>query len=133
TTPGTRPAEGALETAKKDLTAKRVNPKDAAEYVQKNANAEHGITAHAIMTEARDATEIAGDPALAPLKGARQQQLAMTPQDAKAFADTLFKPTQPYEAEPFHNAGGALYYFWLAENAKAHVPTFDAARPEVEA
>jgi hypothetical protein len=130
---GPQLAEGALETFKKELTAKRFSPKEAAEYVQKNANAEHGITAHGIMAEARDATEIAGDPALAPLKGAREQQLAMTPQEAKQFADTLFRPSQPYEPEQFHTAGGTLYYFWLAESAKAYEPKFEAARPKVEA
>jgi hypothetical protein len=128
---GPQLADGALETFTKDLKAKRFEAKEAAEFVKKNATAEHGITAHGIMDEARGATEIAGDPALAPLRGARQQQLAMTPKDSKDFADALFKPNQPYEPEPYHTVSGAPYYFWLAENDKAYVPTFEEAKPKV--
>jgi hypothetical protein len=131
---GPQLAQGALETFAKDLGDKRFNPKDAAEFVQKNADAAHGITAHGVMAEARDASEIAGDQALAPLKGARLQQLAMTPQEARAFADTLFKPNQLYHPEKFErNPGDTLYYFWLTENDKAYVPTFADAKPKVEA
>src|SRR5581483_11240894 len=128
---GPQLADGALETFTKELKAKRFTLKEAAEYVQKNANPEHGITAHDIMAEPKDAADIAADPALKPLKGAREQLLPMTPQETKQFADTLLRPTQTYDPEEFRNVGGTPYYFWLAESAKAYVPTFEAARPKV--
>jgi hypothetical protein len=130
---GPQLADGALETFTKELKAKRFNREQAAEYIQKNANAEHGITAHAIMSEPKDATEIANDPALAPLRAAQEGQVPLTPQQVKQFADTLLRPTQTYDPEPYHNNVNptATYYFWLAESDKAYVPTFDAARPKV--
>jgi hypothetical protein len=126
-------ASGALDTFQKDVDAKRSSPKEAAEFIQKNANSEHGITAHGAMTEARDATDIINDPALAPLRGAKLPQVALTPQDAKSFADALFRPSQTYHPEPYHGTGDTLYYFWLTENDRAYVPSFEEARPKVEA
>jgi hypothetical protein len=129
---GPQLAEGALKTFKDELDAKRFTPKDAAEYVKTHATPEHGITSHAIMADARDVTDIANDPALAPLREARALQIAMTPQDARAFADTLFKPSQLFHPEEFRTPSGAEYYFWLTESDKAYVPTFDQAKPKVE-
>jgi hypothetical protein len=130
---GPQLADGALKTFKDELDAKRFNPKEAVEYVKSHADAEHGITSHGAMTEARDATEIANDPALAAMREARALQLAMSPQDARAFADALFKPTQLYHPEEFHGLSGNSYYFWLTENDKSYVPTFAEAKPRVEA
>ncbi len=130
---GPQLAEGALKTFKDELDAKRFTPKDAAEYVKTHANAEHGITSHEAMAEPRDLTDIANDPTVAPLREARALQIAMTPQDARAFAETLFKPSQLFHPEEFRTPSGVPYYFWLTESDKAYVPSFDQAKPRVEA
>jgi hypothetical protein len=129
---GPQLADGALETFTKELKPKRFKKEEAAEYIEKNANPEHGITAHAIMAEPKDATEIATDPALAPLRAAQEGQVGLTPQQVKDFADRLLRPTQTYDPEPYHNnVSGTPYYFWLTENPKAKQVSFDEARPKV--
>src|SRR5207248_2074292 len=130
----------------KDLDAKRLNPKEAAEYVAKNANVEHGITGHDVMAEARDQAEIVDAPALAPLKKAEEGKRAEEPADpmappaARQLAQRPFAPKELYHPEPLQPglfrqaAGGPRFYFWLTENNKPSTPaTLDEARLRVEA
>jgi hypothetical protein len=139
-------AKAALDAFIKDLDAKRTKPNEAAEYVAKNANVEHGITGHDVMTEARDQAEIADSPQLVPLKKAEEGKRAEEPADpmappvARQFAQKLFAPNQLYHPEPLQTdlfrqpTSGSRFYYWLTENNKPSTPTTLAdARPRVEA
>jgi hypothetical protein len=125
-------ARGALDTFVKDLEAKRSDPKAAAEFVKANATPEHGITGHGVMSEWKSEVEIANDPALAPLRRAQLGRLPATPADARDFASTFFRTTQPYKPEAFRVVGDTRYHYWLTDYAKPYEPKFDEARPLVE-
>jgi len=127
-------ARGALDTLTKDVAAKHFNPKEAADYVLKNANPEHGIV-HGAMTEARDVFAIADDPALAPLRQAAEGKVPFAPSARQNFASQFF-PSDKQRYQPQQLRGsidftGPTYYFWLTENDPAYVPSFDEARPKI--
>ncbi len=127
-------AGGALANLTKDLEAKHFNPKDAADYVDKNANPAHGIS-HGVMKEARDFQSIADDPDIAALRKAVEGKVPFTPSARQSFASQFF-PQEPllYRPQPLRGSiDSSNYEFWLTENDKAYVPTFDQARPTVEA
>jgi hypothetical protein len=134
--------QAALAAFVKDLEAKRFSPKEAAEYVEKNANIEHGITGHAVMKELRDEAGIADDPALAPLRRTEEKGVPLTPSGLRDFAGRFFtargpdgRPTltQPYQPQPLSDfRTNATYYYWLTENEKAKPLNFTEARPKVE-
>ncbi len=135
-------ANAALEAFVKDLDAKRFNSKDAKEYVEKNANIEHGITGQGEMAEARGQADIADDSALAPLRRATEASVPLKPTTARQFAEKFFttvgpdgKPvaTQVYHPERFRGLGETTYYYWLTENDRPKTLTFAEAKPQVEA
>jgi hypothetical protein len=136
-------AKAAMDSFLKELEAKRSNPKEAAEYVARHANIEHGITGHGVMAEARGETEIAEAKELAPLKKAAERDGPMTPEAARAFArrffagGKLYQPTpfrpKPSQMDQFQAPGEAPYQVWLTEDDKPYVPPFAEARPKVDA
>jgi hypothetical protein len=135
-------AEAALEAFVKEVEAKHFTPKEAAEYVAKNANLEHGITAHGATKELRDQNDIADDPELAPLRRAYEGRTPLTPKTARDFAGRFFEtfgpegrmvPITPYKPESFSTPSDTQYQFWLTQSEKPYVPTFEEARPKVEA
>jgi hypothetical protein len=125
-------ARAALDAFVKELEAKRFSPKEAAEYIEKNANLEHGITGHGTTPQALDQTEIAEAPALAPLKRAEEGRMPMTLADTRHFAQKFFALGQLYKPEDLHTVSPTRYYYWLTQNDKSYVPTFEEARPRVE-
>jgi hypothetical protein len=136
-------ASATLQAFVKELESKKSSPKDAAEFIAKNANLEHGITGHGIMQEPRALADIAGDPALAPLRRAAEGKTPFIPSAARQFAEKFFTttgpdgrpaPTQLFHPEQFNGpAETTTFYFWLTENEKPIVLSFDKAKPQVEA
>jgi hypothetical protein len=140
---GPETAEAALRAFVKDLEAKRYSPKDAAEFVEKNANIEHGITNHDAMKEARDEWTIADDPALAPLRRAEEHDIPFTPSRQRQFAEQFFTartpdgrtgPTQPFQPKELPDIrNNTTFFWWLTDSEKPRVRTFAEAKADVEA
>lgn len=129
-------AQAAIDAFVKELEAKRFSPKEAAEYVAKNANIEHGITGHGITAEAVDQNEVADAPALAPLRKAQEGAVSLKLADARRFAQEFFSLSQVYQPRDLpslHTVNPTRYEYWLTQNDKPYVPTFAEARPRVEA
>jgi hypothetical protein len=123
-------AEAAIAAFNKEMATK--NAQEAADYVAKSANAEHGITGHGAMTEAMDQTQIADAPALAPLRRAREEKVPLTLTGARQFAQDFLSLNQVYQPQPFHTIGATRYAYWLTQNDKPYVPNFTEAKSQVE-
>jgi hypothetical protein len=140
---GPKTAEAAMLAFIKDLEGKRFSPKDAAEYVEKNATIEHGITNLGAMKEAKDEWAIADDPALAPLRRATEGDVPFTLSRQRQFADQFFAArnpdgrvgaTQPYQPKELSDIrSGTTFYWWLTDSEKPKVRTFAEAKADVEA
>jgi hypothetical protein len=129
-------ARAALDAFVKELKAKATTPKEAAEFVAKNANLEHGITGHGATPQALSQAEIADAPALAPLKRAEEGLVPLNLAGARRFAAEFFGLKQPYQPTELRNlptVSPTRYYYWLSEDTKPYEPKFAEARPRVEA
>jgi hypothetical protein len=127
-------ANGIMQNFQKELSNRRGNPREAAEWVAKNAVPEQGITRHVAMTNPRGEYDIVNDPALARLRELfRPLGLPMMRSDTQRFTELFFNQRQVYSPQIFPVLEETIY-FWLTEDLKARAPTaeqFEEIRPKI--
>jgi hypothetical protein len=138
-----------LAKFKKELEAKRFKPKEARDWLDKEAIAEYGLTKHVIVSKPLGRYEFADDPEMAPFKEAYLRQRSFDDPKADQFGamfldertgkTSVFSPKEWPDGvlnreygDRFSDVDPILY--WKTEEDKMpHEMTFKEARSKVEA
>jgi hypothetical protein len=126
---GTDLVFGTLLEFRKELDKRAA--KDAAAYVAEHARPDKGFTRHEVMERAADQHEIGDVPTLEALKAAHNKNIFFMGDRLPPFATLFFNETGTYKPQVV--MGDDPYLYWKTEDKKAYVPSFDEARPKVEA
>jgi hypothetical protein len=137
-----------LNTLKKDMEEKRTKNEKVADWL-KDSLAKFHFTSHGTMKKPLSKYEMIDDPELKSFKDIYQRLNTKPLDDARGdpkgekFADSFFAEGPNYEPKdwPSYSVGGSPttwaseeepIVYWKTEDEKAYVPTFEAARANVE-